>query len=765
VSGLGWAGRGRPSRRPLLIALGPVLGAAIGAITNVLTNHWNWPLLGALAALVSISVILALSVDDSIRKRRLQRSAGLRRHSRRAPSIISLPDAIDVIGRKSEITTMLNAVDKTPATGKHIRLLSIEGIGGAGKTSLAVYIAHKVSRHYPDGALFINLRSHVDGKPPLTTSEVLVALLSGLGFREDELPESFEGLVALWRQELSRARVLVVLDDVADTDQIEQIIGGGEQCLFIATSRQRLIGIPGTVSVPVDRLDAPDAATLFATMIGIDPDGEQRADVAELIRRVGGLPIALVLTAGRMRYQPTWAVRDLLSQDVTKRTDLEEVYALSYRDLNPELKSFFQTLSLHPGPDITPEAAAALSACSIRAAYGNMEKLYNRYLLSQPRPGRYKIHDLIRGFLNQEHLEMEEVTVQREPIVRLMKYYAFLAESASRAIGMHDQFDVAIPTEPNFPAPADEVAALAWFEAELANLFSCATYSASESLMPYSWQIPASMTYYLRLTGRVRQGEMLLDSALRSIDGHADALAEAIVLRRLGQLSRLRTDYPLSRSRLNRSLQLSESLNNRQSVAWSYHELGHLDWASGDLSRGREEFLQALSINKSLGNVDGLAAAELNLGALLGVTGEIDAARGYLQDVLRIYTDSGSRRGIATVLYRLGQVERYDENFQEARRMLGEALEIYSSLGNRQGQAECLLNLGVVDRATGSYEQATQQLERAITIFRDLEYPRSEADAYTELAATAEAAGDVGRAAMHRKLAQRLHGQLSQDAR
>ena len=440
-------------------------------------------------------------------------------------------------------------------------------------------------------------------------------------------------------------------------------------------------------SIPVDTLPSADAAALLAQVLGTDPDGQQKADIAQIAQRLGGLPLAIRLTAARLRSHPAWTAQDLLDQDISQYTDLDRVYTLSYQDLNPGLRSFFRTLSVHPGLEITVEAAAMLTGTSLRAASASLEELYNRYLLAEPVPHRFRFHDLIKYFANREGSGMTDNEARQDALLRLLGYYAFMAESASQSIGMADLFTVPQPAGDGFLPTGEasvltrldtEASALNWLDTELGNLLSCAYYASGQSLLPYAWQIPASMTYYLRLRGFLGQAVSLLGGALEALENEADPLGEAIIRRRRGQLARLQGDLGLSRSDLNRSMQLARELGDAQGIAWCHHELGHLDWAGNDLADASDHFAQAAAINRDLGNTRGVAAAEMNLGAVLSAAGDTQRGKEHLTDALRIYTDSGSLRGRAASLYLLGALERDSGNYASAREMFTEALEIYN---------------------------------------------------------------------------------------
>ena len=743
------------TRRVLLLTLGPVVGVIIGVITNVLTSHWNWWLFSILTVLVCLAAGVAVALDGNTGWGWLRRKRRGRAHLKALPK-----DADHFTGRQDEVSRLSTMIEGAGPGGRRIGVFSVEGIGGVGKTSLVVHVARQIGGRYPDGVLYIDLRAHVDGQRPVPADEALAVLLSDLGIPADMIPDSLEGRKSLWRRELADVRVLVILDNASGPEHIRDLLAGGENCLFIITSRQRMDDLEGVFSIPLETLPSADAITLFGRLLDIDPTDEQRAEIAEVVRRIGCLPLAIKLTAARLRRHPTWTVHDLL-EDTGQNTTLERVCALSYADLEPELKTFFRLLSVHPGAEITEQTAAVLTSTSPSVASDNLEELYNRYLLTEPSRRRYKFHDLIKDFAIREGADMNDDPQRQEALLRLLRHYAFMTEWASKKIGMTDLFTV----EPSADSakvrpPKDDTSALGWLDKELGNLLACAYYANDETLVPFAWQLPASLTYYLRLRGFLMQAVSLLDTALRTLERRPDPFGEATVRRRAGQLARLQGYSTLSRQQLEKSMQLTEELGDRQGLAWCHHELAHLDRLNDDLPAAQDHLTKALDINRDLGNKDGITAAETYLGTVLHKLGKTEQARDYLQHALRLAREKGDRRAQAAALYHLGAIERDSGDYTVARQMLGQALGIYDDVRNRQGQAECHLNLAAVDRLTGHYEHATRHLQEALEIYVELGYRRGEADTHGELAATAEAAGDRRLALVHDQRSKKIDAEL-----
>jgi tetratricopeptide (TPR) repeat protein len=754
--------------RILLLSAGPVLGATVGAITNVLTSHWNWWLFGTLTVLVgagaAIAVMLGVQTGTSGDPRNPARSLQWRsRRRRRSTTINTLPrDINDFTGREEILARLLTAIRHVSVSSGHqITVHSIEGMGGVGKTSLAVHIAHQIARDQLDAVLFIDLRAHVPDKEPLSTHEALGILLADIGVPGQSIPDNLEGRASYWRRELTDARVLVVLDNASGSDQVRDLLAGGADCCFLITSRRRLVELEGVSSLPLDTFSPSEAAALFTRVLGTERAVGQEADIVDVVRRLSYLPLAIRLTAARLRAHPTWAIRDIMERDIRQESGLEGVYNLSFRDLTSRQKEFFKLLSIHPALDITAEAAAVLTSTSRDESIEILDELYSRYLVEEPLPHRFKLHDLIKEFANREASTMGNEVEQREAVLKLLSYDTFIASTASKLIGAHDIFDT--PNTTNDAAihpPSNETEALAWFDAELGNLLACAHYANDKELLPFAWQLPASMMSYLRLRGFTTQIVSLLDGALHAVTHIQDKVGESHIRRRIGHISRLQGDFEVSRINLQKSLDFSKELDDRQSFAWCHHELGHLDRVTNHPAAAREHLTTAIATHRQLGNQTGVMTGETGLAIVLHASGETIAAREYFRDAIRIAIETADRRAQAFALFQLGVLERDTGEYETARGLLTDAFAIYDAAGNRAGQADCYLNIATIDRLNGHYEEARRNLSKALNIYVELGYRRGEADTYHEFAATTDSAGDSAMSMVYRERAATIYAEL-----
>jgi hypothetical protein len=314
----------------------------------------------------------------------------------------------------------------------------IGGMAGIGKTTLAVRWAHEVAHRFPDGQLFVELRGFEPFRAPLEPAEALRGMLVALGVPPGRLPGGLDALAGLYRSVLSGRRLLVVLDDAFDTDQVRPLLPASPGCLTLVASRNGLPGLVASGARPL-RLDLPsdaDARAVLALRIGAERMAAEPAAADEIIARCGRLPLALAVVAARATGRPDFPLTAIAAELRESRGSLDAfagpagaadarlAFASSYRCLPPGSARLFRLLSLHPGPDLTPDTAAALAGLTARTARLLLDDLAEAHLVTEHSPGRYAPHDLLRVFaaeLTEAHDSLAERRAARQ---RLLDHFA-----------------------------------------------------------------------------------------------------------------------------------------------------------------------------------------------------------------------------------------------------------------------------------------------------------------------------------------------------
>ncbi|MFI9201172.1 BTAD domain-containing putative transcriptional regulator [Streptomyces sp. NPDC053048] len=327
-----------------------------------------------------------------------------------ASAMDSLPSGIGhFVGRAAEIKALLS--DGTRPGPQ--RVLFLDGMGGVGKTALAVHVAHRLADQYPDGRLFLDLQGHTCDRDPLSHRAALRRLLMLSGLQESELPSSVDALIPLWRSRTSGRRMLVVLDNAADAEQIGPLLSAGEGCLTLVTSRRRLTmtALSPTRVLSLDPLPREEGYELFCRLLGDRHPKPGPGTVGGILEHCGDLPLAVSAAAARLRRRPSWPVEHLaerladpvlrLGELQTEHGGLIACFDASYRQLNATQQELLRMLGAAEGDRTDVGAAAALAGMAPFAVEQVLEELVDEHLLLQPEPGRYRLHPLVKIYCAQ----------------------------------------------------------------------------------------------------------------------------------------------------------------------------------------------------------------------------------------------------------------------------------------------------------------------------------------------------------------------------
>ncbi|MFE3056012.1 ATP-binding protein [Nocardia sp. NPDC059239] len=615
------------------------------------------------------------------------------------------------LGRDSELRRIVAAASK----GRLVSIHTIDGMPGIGKTTLAVHAAHQLAELFPDGRYFVELHAHTQGQAPANPADVLARLLTDLGIDPQFLPDTLEGLRNLWRDRLTDKRVLIVLDDAVDADQIAPLIPSGLECLTLVTSRRRLVAVDHAMPVPLDILDPDPAAALFITVARRTPASDmERAAVDRITRSCGFLPLAIVLLAARFAHHPAWTIEQMAAEFTSATDRLSELEAgqravraafdLSYRDLPVERQRLFRRLGLHPGPDTDTGAAAALADIAAMTARRELDMLYTDHLIEETIPGRYRLHDLLRDYAHTLTVT-DPAEANNKAVARLLDYYQHGATNADRWLGRHTR---PVPRTPTVETGGvgvrefgDENLALAWMRAERANLLACLDYTTSHD--------PARM---VALT---------------------DVMAG--LLQREGP-------WPLARRLHRRAAHEAERLGDRLAYANALTNLGGVLWRTGHYGQAIDLHEQALDLYREIDNRLGEGNALIDLAIVRQFTGDYDQSIVLYRQALTLYGESGERLGEGNALTNLGVALRATGDYAQAADLSRQALAVFQEIDNRLGEAHALTDLGSVCMATGHYVQAADLHQQALTLFREIGNRPGEGNTLTSLGAVRMASGD-----------------------
>ncbi len=339
-----------------------------------------------------------------------------KRRPEAAPGRSFLPyDTAHFTGRAEE----LRFLSASRSAGTALSILAIDGMPGAGKTTLAVRLAHQLAHRFPEGHLYLDLHGHTPGREPLEPDAALERLLLDFGLPADRIPRDGRRRAARWRAELAERRVLVVLDNALDARQVRPLLPGTGKAQVIITSRRRLAGLDGVTSRSLDVFPPSDAAALFTRIAGPDRTASRPDAVAEVVALCGHLPLAVAIAACRFHNRPAWSLDDLVLRLRDRATRLAELsledrsvasrFEVSYERLPAAQRRLFRALGAFAGEELDAADAAVLLGQPVPEAERLLEELFDAHVLRQRTAGRYHFHDLVREHARAKAEEHETV--------------------------------------------------------------------------------------------------------------------------------------------------------------------------------------------------------------------------------------------------------------------------------------------------------------------------------------------------------------------
>ena len=676
----------------------------------------------------------------------------------------------DFVGRAPELAALYRMLD-APASGQTVVISAVGGTAGVGKTTLAVHFAHQVADRFPDGQLYVNLRGFDPSRPPMTPAEAIRGFLDALQVPPASIPAGPPAQAALYRNLTAGRRMLVLLDNARDAEQVRPLLPGTPGPLVLVTSRSELPGLvaEGAHPLGLGMFSEAEALELLARRIGAARVKAEPDAARELTLLCARLPLALAITAARANARPGFPLAALAGEllDAEGRldalatgeqiTDVRAVFSWSYDGLAPGPARMFRLLGLHPGPDITAAAAASLAATDPGAARGQLRDLTRGHLLSEPVPGRYALHDLLRVYAAELALAEDGERDCREATRRLLDHYLHTAHEAAHLMQPQRGTLPLAPAGPGVtPEPlADHEQALAWFQAEHRVLLGAVALAAQTGFGACAWQLPWCMATFLDWQGhwhdwtatqRIALGAVTpADNAAASPD---DKAAEAIVRRAFAAACIRVADYDSAREHLTACLRNYCELGDQGGQSRIHRDLGSLSQYQERYDEALGHAEQALGLSRAAGDRDGEAFALSNVSSYHMLLGHHQRALVVGREALALNRRLGARYGEAHTWSAIGLSQKALGRLAEAAASQRQAHELFAGLGDRTFEAAALSDLADVQEAAGQPRAAVTTRRKALAILRDLRHPDAadlRAKLAARLAAPAGAAEEIAR--------------------
>jgi DNA-binding SARP family transcriptional activator len=654
-------------------------------------------------------------------------------------------DTATFTGRERELATLQRLLVEVPP-GSPPAIVAIDGLPGVGKSALATRVAHRLSAHFPDGQLYVDLHGAA-GLAPLRPIDVLGRFLRSFGIEGRHLPSEPEEGAGLLRSLLAQRRVLAVLDNAASADQVRLLLPAGPGCAALITSRRHMADLDGVTHLHLSLLATDEAEALLGRLAGPHRVAAERAAAAEVARLCGGLPLALRIAGARLAARPAWSVRALAERlrDEHGRLDELELDGLAlraslhvaYRELRgrgtdgDDLARAFRLLSLLDGSDVGVSIAAAVLDRPAHATEAILERLVDANLLECVAPLRYRFHDLVRLFARERAANEDPEPARDAAVGRGLARYLATVQRADLLLRPGQPTVDDTPVAP--VALRDRAEALQWLESERANLVAAVGRAAAGPHHRVSWQLANALFGFYDLRGSWDEWEQVSLLALRAARSGGDLRGQAHAQRALGAIAWRRFRLDEATRHLGESLRLHRQIGDPHGEARTLNSLGLVFTAQHRYEDASAYLEDSLDLFRACGDRRGEGNVANNLGDLRRQQGRHDEALTYLLRDLAICRELDDRRGAAITLCNIGEVERDRGHAGEAYDHHMQSLTICRELGDRRGEGLNLDGLGEARRLQGRHREALTLFRQSVTLLGEARDRYAQADALWHL--------------------------------
>jgi len=626
-------------------------------------------------------------------------------------------------GRVRELTDLSAATDDGDGP-----VWMITGPGGIGKTWFATHWAHHNRDRFPDGRMFVDLQGHSPGGRPLSTGAALRGFLDALGVDPRRIPADPHAQTALWRSLVFGKRMLLVLDNAADTDQVTDLLPGGTTCTVLITSRDlltRLITACNAHHLPLTALAQDEARAALTARAGQARLAREPAAAGELLEDCAGYPLALGIVGGRLQADPTASLTDLAAElrserlsaldDDDPHTSLPTVLSWSHRALSTDEARAFSLLGSAPGPDISVAAAASLLGLPVPQTTSVLRGLVEHSLLERTVAGRFRMHDLVRAYA----ADREQPTDDRDAALRrVIAHYLHTAFTADRLLHPPRPMIHLAPPPENCVVgePGDRTAAVAWFEAEHKCLLAAQRAAADLGRHDAGWQLAWALHTFHHRRGH-RRDHLASWRIGRDCAETGDAAVRSLVLRLHGGACARAGEHDDAQRSFRLSLALAEQTDDLAGQAHTHRFIAWYWMQHGDGPLALAHATAALTLFEDLDNPLWLAEA-LNLtGWCAAQTGDLHSGQKRCETALALARRHGDRDGEAAALDSLGFIAAATGAHPKAVEYYEQAVELLGELDNTYAQADTFEQLGNARSADGRAHEARSAWRQALQLY------------------------------------------------
>ncbi|MEV0626731.1 AfsR/SARP family transcriptional regulator [Nonomuraea wenchangensis] len=606
-----------------------------------------------------------------------------------------LPPDTELFTAREEELAALDRLTLPPDGSPVLAPCVITGTGGVGKTTLAVHWGHRVRDRFPDGQLYVNLHGFGPTHGLRPPAEAVRLFLDALQVPPQHIPATLEAQVGLYRSLLAERRMLILLDNALDSDQVRPLLPNTPGCLALITSRAELTGLvaaEGAHTLSLGLFSPAQSRELLTRRLGVDKVGAEPRAVDDIVSRCAGLPLALAIVAARANERPAFPLGTLVSDlagegdssedlDVfdggDAATNMRTVLSWSYRALSPDAARLFRLRGLLPAPEISTAAAASLAGIPVPRARRLLTELTRANLATERTPGRYGWHDLLRAYAEELTRLHDSAAERREALHRLLDHYLHSARVGDRLLDLLHR----VPLTPPPPRPGvvlaritDPAQSRAWFAQEHRTLLAAIRHAARAGFDVHAWQLAGACWGFLSQDVRSDDQAAIFTIAMEAASRLGDPAAEA---------------------------------HARVGLAHAFTRLGRDEDGESHLRRARELFA-------GLGDPAGEALCLIYLSVLMDRHDQYADGLALSEEALRLCRAAGDRAGEGRVLNNIGWFHAQLGAYEEALRRCEEALAIHRELTDLPGESATLDSMGHIHHLLGQYEEAIAYYRRSL---------------------------------------------------
>ncbi|MFJ9038416.1 AfsR/SARP family transcriptional regulator [Streptomyces sp. NPDC102406] len=645
-----------------------------------------------------------------------------------------LPRALPVFAGRSTEAAWLSAVGGAPGRPGPAAapVIVISGTPGVGKTTFAVHHAHRVASSFPDGQLFVDLCGFHPHAPAVEPGHALHGFLTALGVPAPRIPEDTQGRSTLFRSLLADRRVLLVLDNARDEEQVRPLIPSGTGCFTLVTSRNRLPGLITTDGAKPLVLSLPSQAEAHQALerrLGSERLAAEPAATADIIRLCGRLPLAMAVVAARAELDPSFPLHAMV-EDLEHTqgdldaftgsdtgTDVRTVFSWSYRSLDEDAARLFRLIALHPGPHITAPAAADLVGLPLARTRRALAGLVGSCLVEQPLPGRYSLHDLLRSYAAELTHTHDTVQERHHATLRTLDHYLFTAYEANQLLKQDTS------SEPDLGAPgpgvtpetfSDVKQATRWFTAEHRVLAGLLHTAVDQGLDRHTTGLAWSLKEHLQRQEFWPEAITALTPALDVARRHGDRLEEGRCLRHLGSIHGYLGHQEQALDHLRRATTIFEELDATGEQARAHYVMACALFLFGRVREAVHFSERGLELSRATGEELWLAECLTELAWFHSNLGQLDKSLAYSEESIALFQRLDAPWQLAQAWDVLGYDLRLLGRHEDAVATYRRAMRAFEELGDHRNAIGALMRLGDARLDKGDREGARADWARAL---------------------------------------------------